>query len=46
MDEDQVERFTAVSFGMLAFVMLGLSVLPITFTPETSERGKDCLTLA
>ena len=25
--EDKVARFTAVSFGLLAFVMLGLTVL-------------------
>jgi hypothetical protein len=27
MDEDKVARFTAVCFGLLALVMLGLSVL-------------------
>jgi hypothetical protein len=27
MDEDNVTRFTAVSFGLLALVILGLSVL-------------------
>jgi hypothetical protein len=27
MDEDEVARFTAVSFGLLALVMLGLTVL-------------------
>ena len=27
MDEDKVTRFTAVSFGLLALVILGLSVL-------------------
>jgi hypothetical protein len=27
MDEDKVARFTAVSLGLLAFVMLGLTVL-------------------
>jgi hypothetical protein len=27
MDEDEVIRFTAVSFGLLALVILGLSVL-------------------
>jgi len=27
MDEDNVVRFTAVSLGLLAFVMLGLSLL-------------------
>jgi hypothetical protein len=27
MDEDEVARFTAVSFGLLALAMLGLTVL-------------------
>jgi hypothetical protein len=27
MDEAKVARFTAISFGLLAFVMLGLTVL-------------------
>jgi hypothetical protein len=27
MDEDEVTRFTAVSFGLLALVMLGMFVL-------------------
>jgi hypothetical protein len=27
LDEDKVMRFTAMSFGLLALVMLGLSVL-------------------
>jgi hypothetical protein len=27
MDEDEMTRFTAVSFGLLALVILGLSVL-------------------
>jgi hypothetical protein len=27
MDEDKVTRFTAVSFGLLSLVMLGLAII-------------------